>query len=115
MHSRSTVRSAGRESAKQRNLESIRGALGDEVAKVVLANAVPEYSEIEDDLNDFGCKPKRRGMPQTVVEQVYNGQLKKDEVTLDTALRDCADFKSDTPSSEREIGQRIVRLRKDMA
>ena len=96
-HSRSTVRSAGRESAKQRNLESIRGALGDEVAKVVLANAVPEYSEIKDDLNDLGCKLKRRGMPQTVVEQVYNGQLEKDEVTLDTALRDCADFKSDTP------------------
>ena len=81
MHSRSTVRSAGRESAKQRNLESIRGALGDEVAKVVLANAVPEYSEIEDDLNDLVRSLKRDGLPQSVVEQVNTGRLKEDEVT----------------------------------
>ena len=54
-------------------------------------------------------------MPQAVVEQVYNGRLKKDDVTLDTALRDYATFKSETPSSEREIGQRVARLRKDMA
>ena len=88
--------------------------LGDEVAEVVLANAVPPHSWIEDDLNDLGWKLKKKGMPQAVVEQVYNGRLKKDEVTLDTALKDYADFKSDTPSSEREIGQRVVRLRKDM-
>ena len=31
-------------SAKQRSLKIIRGALGEEVAKVVLANAVPPYS-----------------------------------------------------------------------
>ena len=53
-------------------------------------------------------------MPQTVVEQVYSGRLKKDEVILDTALRDYGSFKSDTPSSEREIGQRVARLRKEM-
>ena len=76
----------GEKSAKQRSLEIIRGALGEEVAELVLANAVPEYSEIEDDLNDLGWKLKKRGMPQAVVEQVYNGRLKKDEVTLDTGL-----------------------------
>ena len=54
-------------------------------------------------------------MPQAVVEQVYNGRLKKDEVTLDTALREYPDFKSDTPSSWREIEQRVARLRKDTA
>ena len=103
----------GEKSAKQRSLEIIRGALGEEVAELVLANVVPEYSEIEDDLNELGRRLKKSGLPQAVVEQVYTGQLKKDEVTLDTALREYATFKSDT-SSEREIGQRVVRLRKDM-
>ena len=103
----------GEKSAKQRSLEIIRGALGEEVAELVLANAVPEYSEIEDDLNDLGRRLKKSGLPQAVVEQVYTGRLKKDDVTLDTALRDYATFKSDT-SSEREIGQRVARLRKDM-
>ena len=104
----------GVQSAKQRSLQIIRGALGDEIAELVLANAVPEYSEIEDDLNDLGRRLKRDGLPQSVVEQVYTGRLKKDEVTLDTVLRDYATFKSDTPSFEREIGQRVARLRKDM-
>ncbi|XXK36091.1 hypothetical protein ACMAY8_07695 [Rhodobacteraceae bacterium nBUS_22] len=104
----------GVQSAKQRSLQIIRGALGDEIAELVLANAIPEYSEIEDDLNDLGRRLKRDGLPQSVVEQVYTGRLKKDEVTLDTVLRDYATFKSDTPSSEREIGQRVAKLRKDM-
>ena len=102
-------------SARQRSLEIIRGALGEEVAELVLAKAVPEYSDIKDDLNDLSWKLKKSGMPQAVVEQVYSGRLKKDEVTLDTALRDYASFKSDTLSAEREIGQRVARIRKDMA
>ena len=104
----------GEKSARQRSLEIIRGALGDEVAELVLAKAVPEYSDIEDDLNELGRELKRNEVPQAVVEQVYSGRLKKDEVTLDTVLKDYATFKSDTPSSEREIGQRVARLRKDM-
>jgi len=104
----------GEKSAKQRSLEIIRGALGEEVAELVLANAVPEYSEIEDDLNDLGRRLKKSGLPQAVVEQVYTGRLKKDDVTLDTALREYATFKSDASSSEREIEQRVARLRKDL-
>lgn len=45
-------------SSKHRSLEIIRGALGEEVAKLVLANAVPEYSEIADNLNELGRKLK---------------------------------------------------------
>ena len=41
-------------SARERSLEIIRGALGDEVAEMVLAEAVPEYSPIEDALNELG-------------------------------------------------------------
>ena len=44
--------------SKYRSLEIIRGALGEEVAKFVLANAVPEYSEIADNLNELGRKLK---------------------------------------------------------
>ena len=54
----------GEKSAKQRSLEIMRGGLGEEVAELVLANAVPEYSDIEDDLNDLGWKLKKRGVPQ---------------------------------------------------
>ncbi len=88
----------GKKSAKQRSLEIIRGALGNEVTELVLANAVPEYAEIEDALNDLGRRLKKSGLPQAVVEQVYTGRIKKDDVTLDTALREYyATFKSDTP------------------
>ena len=41
-------------SARERSLEIIRGALGDEVAEMVLAETVPEYSPIEDALNELG-------------------------------------------------------------
>lgn len=44
--------------SKHRSLEIIRGALGEEVAELVLANAVPEYSEIADNLNELGRKLK---------------------------------------------------------
>ena len=69
------------QSAKHRCLQIIRGAQGDEIAELVLANAVPEYKEIEDDLNDLGRSLKRDGLPQSVVEQVNTGRLKEDEVT----------------------------------
>jgi hypothetical protein len=44
--------------SKHRSLEIIRGALGEKVAELVLANAVPEYSEIADNLNELGRKLK---------------------------------------------------------
>ena len=62
----------GEKSARQRSLEIIRGAMGDEVAELVLAKAVPEYSDIEDDLNELGRELKRNEVPQAVVEQSLN-------------------------------------------
>ena len=47
-------------SARERSLEIIRGALGDEVAEMVLAETVPEYSPIEDALNERGNDRGRR-------------------------------------------------------
>jgi hypothetical protein len=44
-------------SARERSLEIIRGALGHEVAEMVLAETVPEYSPIEDALNAWSPSP----------------------------------------------------------
>ncbi|MDB4594065.1 tyrosine-type recombinase/integrase [Paracoccaceae bacterium] len=101
-------------SARDRSIEIIRGALGDEVAEMVLANAVPEYSEIEDALNDLGKALHKQKLPSEIVEQVYSGKLRQEVITLETVLKDYVAYKSDTPKAEKEITQRVERLRKDM-
>ena len=101
-------------SARERSLEIIRGALGDEVAEMVLAEAVPEYSPIEDALNELGKDLHKQKMPTEVVQQVYTGKLKPDVLTLAMTLDQYGAYKSDTPKAAREIGQRIERLRTDM-
>ena len=101
-------------SARDRSIEIIRGALGDEVADMVLANAVPEYSEIEDALNELGKALHKQKLPSEIVEQVYSGKLKQEVITLETVLKDYVAYKSDTPKAEKEIKQRVERLRKDM-
>ncbi|WP_459445087.1 site-specific integrase [Alphaproteobacteria bacterium US3C007] len=101
-------------SAGERNIEIIRGALGDEVADMVLANAVPEYSEIEDALNELGKALHKQKLPSEIVEQVYSGKLRQEVITLETVLKDYVAYKSDTPKAEKEITQRVERLRKDM-
>ena len=101
-------------SARDRSIEIIRGALGDEVADMVLANAVPEYSEIEEALNELGKALHKQKLPSEIVEQVYSGKLRQEVITLETVLKDYAAYKSDTPKAEKEIKQRVERLRKDM-
>jgi integrase len=101
-------------SARDRSIEIIRGALGDQVADMVLANAVPEYSEIEDALNELGKALHKQKLPSEIVEQVYSGKLRQEVITLETVLKDYVSYKSDTPKAEKEITQRVERLRKDM-
>ena len=101
-------------SARDRSIEIIRGALGDEVADMVLANAVPEYSEIEDALNELGKALHKQKLPSEIVEQVHSGKLRQEVITLETVLKDYVAYKSDTPKAEKEITQRVERLRKDM-
>ena len=101
-------------SARDRSIEIIRGALGDEVADMVLANAVPEYSEIEDALNELGKALHKQKLPSEIVEQVYSGKLRQEVIALETVLKDYVAYKSDTPKAEKEITQRVERLRKDM-
>ena len=103
------------QSARKRSIDLIRGALGDEVAELVLARAVPEYSHMEDDLNELGKALHQKKVPMEVVQQVYSGELVEDVITLESALDEYAAFKSDTPKAQREITQRIKRLKTDMA
>ena len=66
-------------SARERSVELIRGALGDEVAELVLAEAVPEYSPIEDALNHLGKALHKQLFSTYFVE---NQNLAKKEVLL---------------------------------
>ena len=61
-------------SARERSLALIRGALGDEVAELVPAKAVPEYSPIEDALNELGQTLHKQKLAAAVVQQVYTGR-----------------------------------------
>jgi integrase len=101
-------------SARERSLEIIRVALGDEVAEMVLAETVPEYSPIEDALNELGKDLHKQKMPTEVVQQVYTGKLKPDVLTLAMTLDQYEAYKSDSPRAAKEIGQRVERLRTDM-
>ena len=101
-------------SARERSIEIIRGALGEDVAELVLAEAVPEYSPIEDALNHLGKALHKQKLPEEVVQQVYSGRLKPDTMTLEKALQEYVAYKSDSPKAAKEIGQRVERLRTDM-
>lgn len=106
--------SENEKSARTRSLELIRGALGDDIADLVLAGQVPEYSVIEDALNDLGKELHRRRFPTEIVRQVYTGKLEEDIITLNGALEEYLTFKSDADGNNRELAQRIDRIRKDM-
>ena len=101
-------------SARERSIEIIRGALGEDVAELVLAEAVPEYSPIEDALNELSKALQKQKLPEEVVQQVYSGRLKPDTMTLEKALQEYVAYKSDSPRAAKEIGQRVERLRTDM-
>ena len=69
-------------SARTRSIELIRGALGDEIADMVMAGQVPSYSDVEYLLNDLGRELHKRRLPREIVQQVYSGQLQEDIITL---------------------------------
>ena len=54
-------------SASELSLALIQDALRDEVAELVLPEAVPEYCPIEDAINELGQSPYKQKMPAKVV------------------------------------------------
>ena len=70
--------------ANERALAFIRAALGEEVAELVSAGQVVEYSPEDYPLNDLAQTIDGK-LPQEVARQVYNGKLQSPPMTLDTA------------------------------
>lgn len=98
---------------RERAIDVIRGNLGDEVAELVLAKAVPEYSEMDYDLNELAVRLKDV-LPLPILEQVYQGQLREDPITLTRVLDEYLSFKSTGGDADRDTKTRVDRLRRDM-
>ena len=79
--------------ANERALAFIRAALGEEVADMVVAGHIVEYSQEDYALNEL-AKTIKGKLPQEVVRQVYNGKLQSPPMTLDTALGEYAAYKA---------------------
>jgi integrase len=99
--------------ANERALAFIRAALGEEVADMVVAGQIVEYSEEEYALNEL-AKTIKGKLPQEVVRQVYNGKLQSPPMTLDTALSDYAAYKAGEGVRDKDAALRIKKLRKDL-
>ena len=97
----------------ERALAIIRGALGSEVAEQVLSGQVVEYSQEDYALNelarDIACK-----LSDDIVTQIYTGRLKQPALTLQKALGEYQQYKTDDAGESRELELRVVRLRKDL-
>ena len=102
-----------KKSDKDRALEVIRGNLGDDVADLVLAKAVVEYSDEDYDLNELAEKQDGR-LPQAVLEQIYQGELREDPLTLTRVLEDYIDYKTVDGVIDQNLSNRIERLRREM-
>lgn len=98
---------------RERALEIVRANLGDEVADIVLAKAVPEYSTLDYELNELAYKLAGT-VPQGVLEQVYQGQLQDEPITLDKVLQEYLEYKSDAQVDDRDLRTRVERLRSEM-
>ena len=101
-------------SARKRSIELIRGALGDQIADMVMAGQVPPYSDVEYLLNDLGQELHKRKFPKEIVQQVYSGKLQDDIITLNGALEEYLTFKSGEDKTSHDLAQRVERIRKDM-
>ena len=90
----------------ERALAVIRGALGEEVADMVVAGHIVEYSQEEYALNELAQTIAGK-LPEEVVRQVYNGKLQSPPMTLDTALSDYAAYKAGEGVRDKDAALRI--------
>ena len=98
----------------ERALAVIRGALGEEVADMVVAGHIVEYSQEDYALNEL-AKTIKGKLPMEVVRQVYNGQLVAEPMTLTKALQEYTCYKSNEGVSDKDVAKRIAKLRKDLS
>jgi len=99
--------------SSERALAIIRGALGSDVAEQVLAGQVVEYSQEDYALNEL-ARDIAGKLPKDIVTQIYTGRLKQPALTLQKALGEYQQYKTDDAGESRELELRVVRLRKDL-
>jgi hypothetical protein len=99
--------------SNERALAFIRAALGEDVADMVSAGQVVEYSQEDYALNELAQTIAGK-LPEEVVRQVYNGKLQSPPMTLDTALSDYAAYKAGEGVRDKDAALRIKKLRKDL-
>ena len=97
----------------ERALAIIRGALGSDVAEQVLARQVVEYSQEDYALNEL-ARDIAGKLSDDIVTQIYTGRLKQPALTLQKALGEYQQYKTDDAGESRELELRVVRLRKDL-
>ena len=97
----------------ERALAIIRGALGSDVAEQVLAGQVVEYSQEDYALNEL-ARDIAGKLSDDIVTQIYTGRLKQPALTLQKALGEYQQYKTDDAGESRELELRVVRLRKDL-
>ena len=97
----------------ERALAIIRGAWGSDVAEQVLAGQVVEYSQEDYALNEL-ARDIAGKLPKDIVTQIYTGRLKQPALTLQKALGEYQQYKTDDAGESRELELRVVRLRKDL-
>jgi integrase len=107
---------------RERALELIRAKLGDELAEMVLAGTVPQVDHpemgplitVEEDLLMDLAESLEGRVPHSVLEQIHKGQLKEDPLTLTRVLGDYIDYKTVDGVIDKNLSNRIERLRRVM-
>jgi hypothetical protein len=87
--------------------------LGSDVAEQVLAGQVVEYSQEDYALNEL-ARDIAGKLSDDIATQIYTGRLKQPALTLQKALGECQQYKTDDAGESRELELRVVRLRKDL-
>ena len=98
---------------QERALGVIRGNLGDVVANHVLAGTVDEYSQESYALNEL-AESLDGTLPHRVLEQIYQGELKEDPITLNRVLDDYLHYKAVDGEDNHDTKLRVERIRKEM-
>ena len=83
------------------------------MAEQVLAGQVVEYSQEDYALNEL-ARDIAGKLSDDIVTQIYTGRLKQPALTLQKALGEYQQYKTDDAGESRELELRVVRLRKDL-
>ena len=102
-----------KKTSRDRAIELVRSHLGDKIAEQVLAGKIVEYSHEEDDLIELAESLDGK-VAHTTLEQIYQGTLWEDPLTLTRILDEYLEFKTIDGELDRDTRTRVARIRKEM-